>query len=223
MGTSATYFSIGFCANCSAPRIRIGTTFDSWTPTRWLPSQQNDSNRAGRPRSSIMPAIGGCLLTVRAHLAQGGPGWFRLPQQCCVRDQAVARHVLSILLCQYDVPIVEELNRWAALQAKAPGCTGVEVTRVDWRARFERSVSNSEALTLLSFDPDVFDRHGTSDGRKKKPDDLERVATAVESMPAYQSHLATTVAYNQMHQPERGSAVLMFPSVPSPPPGHAKR
>ena len=77
----------------------------------------------------------------------------------------------------------EELNRWAALQAKVPSCTDVEIARGDWRKRFERPVSNSDALTLLSFDPDMFDRHGSSDGRKMDPDDLERVAAAVEPIP----------------------------------------
>ena len=89
----------------------------------------------------------------------------------------------SLLLCEWDGTTVEALQEWARRQEAVASCAGVEIAPGDWRGRFERDVSDSEDLTVLSFDPDMFNRHGSNDGRKMTPSDLELVASIVKAIP----------------------------------------
>ena len=66
------------------------------------------------------------------------------------------RGTYSMLLCEHDPATFEALSRWAKSMASA----SIEIAERDWRDRFRMGLPSGEGLTLLSFDPNMYDRHG---------------------------------------------------------------
>lgn len=98
---------------------------------------------------------------------------------------AVWRGRYSLLLCESEPRTVQELQAWASDTEHVATCARVEVSPGDWRKRFLQRVSISGDLALFSFDPYMFDRHGS--GRNPgnmNPADLDLLAAAVESTTA---------------------------------------
>ena len=86
----------------------------------------------------------------------------------------------SMLLCEYDTATVHELRAWALREESKPNCLGAVVAPGDWRQTFKRDGWQSEHLSVLSFDPDMFNRHGSDNGRNMTPSDLALIAKAIE-------------------------------------------
>ena len=86
----------------------------------------------------------------------------------------------SLLLCEWDDATVDELRQWARTLESQPNCAGVRISQGDWRRTFEREIWESQDVTMLSFDPDMFNRHGSNDGRKMTPSDLALVANTLK-------------------------------------------
>jgi hypothetical protein len=87
-----------------------------------------------------------------------------------------------MLLCECDPLTLTELRTWESEEELKPNCLGVEIAPGDWRRTFEQGGWQSEDLTLLSFDPDMFNRHGSDNGRNMTPSDLALVAKTIESL-----------------------------------------
>ena len=85
----------------------------------------------------------------------------------------------SMLLCERDDATVDELRQWARTQESKPNCASVKVSEGDWRRTLKQETWQSQDLTMLSFDPDMFNRHGSDDGRKMTPSDLALVANTL--------------------------------------------
>ena len=83
--------------------------------------------------------------------------------------------LLALRVRRQDNSRTEPVGGRAATFAAMRG----EIAAGDWRLRFRKPVSECEQLTFLSFDPDMFNRHGSKDIRKMKPSDLDLVAAAV--------------------------------------------
>ncbi len=89
----------------------------------------------------------------------------------------------SLLLCESDAATASELRAWVEEVAQRRECVAAEVACGDWRTRFRQGISTSGNVTLFSFDPYMFDRHGS--GRNPgnmDPTDLELIAATVDSM-----------------------------------------
>jgi hypothetical protein len=86
----------------------------------------------------------------------------------------------SMLLCEHDKATVQELREWALEEMKKPKCLDVVIAPGDWRQTFQRNGWESADLTVLSFDPDMFNRHGSDNGRNMAPSDLTLIAKTIE-------------------------------------------
>lgn len=87
----------------------------------------------------------------------------------------------SLLLCESEPRTVHQLRAWTDKVAHSENCVGVEIAAGDWRDGFRKGLALSGELTFLSFDPYMFDRHGS--GRNPgnmDPSDLDLLNTAVE-------------------------------------------
>jgi hypothetical protein len=85
-----------------------------------------------------------------------------------------------MLLCECDELTLKELRTWALEQELKPNCLGCRVAQGDWRQTFQRGGWESDDLTVLSFDPDMFNRHGSANARNMTPSDLALVAKTIE-------------------------------------------
>ncbi|MCH8136824.1 MAG: hypothetical protein IIB77_12665, partial [Proteobacteria bacterium] len=86
-----------------------------------------------------------------------------------------------MLLCERDAVTVEALARWANLIAGA----SIEIAAGDWRDRFTEPLPSEEGLTFLSFDPNMYDRHGIPNVPKAwniYPPDLLRIVQATDAV-----------------------------------------
>lgn len=87
----------------------------------------------------------------------------------------------SMLLCESDPATVRQLVTWAHTAAREENCFGAEVFAGDWRDRFRQGLTVSGELVLISFDPYMFDCHGS--GRNPGnmvPSDLDQLAETVK-------------------------------------------
>ena len=91
----------------------------------------------------------------------------------------MVRHLFDAA-CEYDKLTVEELRAWALEEELKSNCLGVAVAPGDWRQTFERGGWESDDLTMLSFDPDMFNRHGSDNARNMTPSDLALVVKTIE-------------------------------------------
>ena len=84
----------------------------------------------------------------------------------------------SMLLCEKDSATVSELRRWAAKSED------IEIAPGDWRERFKKGLLELDELTLISFDPNMFNRHRrTKNTRNMYPDDLDLLVEATRARP----------------------------------------
>ena len=98
----------------------------------------------------------------------------------------------SLLLCEICPSTIEELRPWLKPVQRLARCKSAKPFPGDWRERFaERLPSPSEvgladgSLTLVSFDPNMYDRHGpprTPKCENMYPRDLCAVVDAVSGV-----------------------------------------
>ena len=130
----------------------------------------------------------------------------RLPQQCHVSTYQRAWHQLeptkgypnsaafvtkvwkgdfSLLLCEIDRETNAKLEPWRQDVGEWDRCKHTELSQGDWRERFKKGLPapsatglDDEALTLVSFDPNMCSSHRNVRDRKNKyqnlyPEDLD--------------------------------------------------
>ena len=95
----------------------------------------------------------------------------------------------SMLLCEIDDATNEELKPWLANIGTLERCKRANLFPDDWRKRFDARLPGTfevgltdEALTLVSFDPNMYDRNGPPNAPKPEniyPCNLRAVAAAV--------------------------------------------
>ncbi len=88
-----------------------------------------------------------------------------------------------MLLCEWDPTTARELELWAGDLRSSARCLGADIVAGDWRQRFREGLPSSTDLTFISFDPYMFDRHGS--GRNPgnmDPTDLERLVSALDTI-----------------------------------------
>ena len=98
----------------------------------------------------------------------------------------------SLLLCETDPSIFEELGPWLKRVQKLARCKSAKPFPGDWRERFAEGLPSpsevglaDESLTLVSFDPNMYDRHGpprTPKCENMYPRDLCAVVDAVSDV-----------------------------------------
>ena len=89
----------------------------------------------------------------------------------------------AMFLCESDQATVDRLNQWAGTARRFPGCEGVEVAPGDWRTHLRGQLLPSSDLWFFSFDPYMFDRHGS--GRNPgnmDPTDLDRILECLNNV-----------------------------------------
>ena len=100
----------------------------------------------------------------------------------------------SLLLCETDGRTIKEIDGWLPSVRGLERCKSARLFEGDWRKRFDRELPNpievnlpADALTLVSFDPDRYDRHQEQYGksgykRRLYPQDIERTLRAMSSL-----------------------------------------
>ena len=100
----------------------------------------------------------------------------------------------SLLLCEIDRETDDELEPWLECVRKSERCKRAKLFPDDWRKRFKGELPapykmglKDEALTLVSFDPNMCSSHRNVKNRKKKyknlyPEDLDLAMDAVKSL-----------------------------------------
>lgn len=121
---------------------------------------------------------------------------------------AIWRARYAMFLCESDQATVLRLRSWANVAREFPGCDGIEVAEGDWRTYITGPLLPSSDLTVFSFDPYMFDRHGS--GRNPgnmDPSDLDRISAEVDRVQgSVIVQLTTYSANNDNAQPQvRGS------------------
>ena len=95
----------------------------------------------------------------------------------------------SLLLCETDTAVADEIDRWLACIRHEPGCEDPALFRGDWRARFADPLPNprdaglpEDFLTLVSFDPNMYYPQPPADASPTNlyPCDLERTLAALK-------------------------------------------
>ena len=83
-----------------------------------------------------------------------------------------------MLLCERDGPTLDLLRQWA----KELNTIEIEIAEGDWRERFRRGLPPQQGLTLVSFDPYMFNRRNRECRKlgKMYPDDLDILAEATQ-------------------------------------------
>ena len=106
------------------------------------------------------------------------------------------RHVwsgdFSMLLCEINSAIADEIAAWLPKVEAMPTCNKAKLARGDWRSRVNEGLPTpseaglpADALTLLSFDPNMYDRNGPPNDPKPEnmyPSDLHTVLEAVQGV-----------------------------------------
>jgi hypothetical protein len=123
---------------------------------------------------------------------------------------AAWRGRFAMLLCESHPRTVERLERWAAVARHFPGCEGIEVAPGDWRGQLDGPLVPSSDLHYLSFDPYMFDRHGsTRNFGNMVPADLDRLAAILDRMSgSVVVQLSTYSANNDNAQAEVSEVVI---------------
>lgn len=89
----------------------------------------------------------------------------------------------SLLLCESEPTTVQQLRAWARGATRGANVIDADVWGGDWRVGFRRGVSTSGELTLFSFDPYMFDRHGSGrNAGNLDPSDLDLLAATLDSV-----------------------------------------
>ena len=98
----------------------------------------------------------------------------------------------SLLLCEIDPPTIAELKPWLRRVQKSPECENSKLFQGDWRKRFDEGLPSASevglrdgSLTLVSFDPNMYDRHGPPQRRKPEnmyPPDLSAIVDAIRDL-----------------------------------------
>ncbi len=154
--------------------------------------------------------------------------WLRLTR----RDQvypnsaafvtAVWQGVFSLSLCESDDATVGELADWRFGPALRGEPQAARVHPGDWRDRFVKGVPApsqvglpDDALTLVSFDPNMYDRHGPPNGRRKLenmyPDDLDTAMHAVKGI--HSEVLIQLSTYSVNNNNPQGAVILSVDSI----------
>ena len=84
----------------------------------------------------------------------------------------------SLILCEKDSITAD------ALRQRYAGHTEVEIAEGDWRCRFKQGLPRAP-LTLFSFDPNMYDRHGQIKNKKYEnlyPSDIRLVLDTVDDL-----------------------------------------
>ena len=114
--------------------------------------------------------------------------------------QRVWQGKFSMLLCEKEPETVAALKKWLPSVQAQPRCKRAKVVCGDWRKRFGQLLPPpdevglpSEALTLISFDPNTYSarntypgRNPTKPGRRERPNlyqpDLQRTLDALANV-----------------------------------------
>ena len=83
-----------------------------------------------------------------------------------------------MLLCEQDRSTLDQLRQWV----NELNIIEIEIAEGDWRERFRRGLPPQQGLTLVSFDPYMFNRHNREDRKPGNmyPDDLDILAAATQ-------------------------------------------
>ena len=157
-------------AHAMAPRSDIPTS----------PDARFKSVRAGLPGKSVYEQAW-------HHLAPNGDCY---PNSAAFVEQ-VWKGDFSLLLCEIDPPTIMDLEPWLECVQKLPRCKRAKLFPCDWRKRFAQGLpSVSEvgladgALTLVSFDPNMYNRHQVNRPKKEilYQDDIELALDVMSSL-----------------------------------------
>jgi hypothetical protein len=89
----------------------------------------------------------------------------------------------SLLLCEDEPTTVNQLRMWAAGVERSDKCVRAAVAAGDWRSIFRQRLTSSGDLTFISFDPYMFDRHGSRrNAGNMNPGDLDLLNKAIETI-----------------------------------------
>jgi hypothetical protein len=115
----------------------------------------------------------------------------------------------AMFLCECDPETVVALNRWARIAREFHGCEGVEVAEGDWRNYLRGPLLPSSDLALFSFDPYMFDRHGSGQNPgNMDPTDLDRLVELLDHVQdPVVLQLSTYSANNNNPQEDVGQAI----------------
>ncbi len=128
-----------------------------------------------------LPGQGSCYETAWHSLDPSGTGY----PNSAVFVREVWKGQVSMLLCETDGATVANLKAWAQ------GHTGVKIIEGDWRETFKKGVPGpsqvelpDDALTLISFDPDMYDRRRLDERNPRHlyPGDLELTLRALDEI-----------------------------------------
>ena len=98
----------------------------------------------------------------------------------------------SLLLCEKEDSVADEVASWLSGVSRRQACKAAMPFRGDWRSRFNEGLPSpfdvglgDDALTILSFDPNMYDRNGPPKDPKPEnmyPSDLHTVLEAVQGI-----------------------------------------
>ena len=98
----------------------------------------------------------------------------------------------SLLLCEADCTTIEELRPWLKRINDSARCKRAELFTGDWRERFAQGVPSASevgpadgSLTLVSFDPYMYNRRTGVKTRNKEnlyPEDIKQAIDAMSSL-----------------------------------------
>lgn len=142
---------------------------------------------------------------VRDNLAKGNSvyekAWFELastpsdgyPNSANFVTKVWERH-FSLLLCEIRETTANEIDQWLNDVRFLRGYCHTELSRDDWRARFQVGLPQpanaglpGDALTYISFDPNMYDRNGPPERPKAEnmyPPSLDTVLKAAKDIKA---------------------------------------
>ena len=124
------------------------------------------------------------------HLAPQGEGY---PNSAAFVKK-IWKGDFSLLLCEKNPATVKEIKPWLKHARKSARCKSAKLFPCDWRKRFEDGLPSpsdvgltDDSLTLVSFDPYMYNSRRRFDDPKKRPegnlypDDMERALPAMNS------------------------------------------
>ena len=122
-------------------------------------------------------------LTAGHHPPKGYPNSAAFVEQVWKGD-------FSMLLCETDQPTIDEIKPWLQRVDKLERCKATELFCRDWLERFKKGLPSptdarlaESALTLVLFDPDMYNRNWRKrDPRKLYSYDLETATRAMDGL-----------------------------------------
>ena len=101
----------------------------------------------------------------------------------------------SLLLCETDPSTIEEIKPWLKRVEKSERCKSAKLLQGDWRKGFEDGLPSpsevglpDDSLTLVSFDPYMYNRHQLTKPKNEKqkgnlyPEDIELALCAMSNL-----------------------------------------